>query len=243
MKRWRRRLIVLLVLGGLVGLLYAARGWALPPLGRFLDVGRPPGAADYVMVLPGDESVRPFVAAALVRAGLAPRVLVPKTEAAPAVLDGIVAPTDEVIRRVLVARGVPESRIVTLEGETGHTHADAELLARFLESSPNARVMVVTSHYHTRRARWVFTQVLGPRAEQVSFVSAPTDRFSAESWWQVQEGFTATTSEYLKLTYYALRYGSLGYWAAGGVVVAAMAVVAVAVRRRKRLHGPLPVAR
>ena len=84
-----------------------------------------------------------------------------------------------------------------------------------------------------RRPRWTFSLVLGDRAGQVSFLSAPTDRFSPESWWRVQEGFLAVASEYLKLGYYALRYGSLGYWAAGGAVV--VAVAAVCYRRRKRL--------
>jgi len=231
MSRRRRRLLVLLALGGLAGLLWGARASVLPPLARWLDVGEEPHPADYVMVLPGDESVRPFVAAALVRAGLARGVLVPKTETAPAVADGIVPPTHEVIRRVLRRRGVPEDRIVVLEhGQTGHTYGDAVLLAAFLDSAPDARVIVVTSFYHTRRARWTFSQVLERRAEQVSIVSAPTDRFAPEDWWQRQEGFLAISGEYLKLVYYAARYGTLRWWAIG----CAAAVLAGMIYRRRR---------
>ena len=238
MSRRRGRLLVLLVLAGLVGLLWAARAWVLPPLARWLDVGEEPHPADYVMILPGDESVRPFVAAALVQAGLARRALVPRTETAPAVADGIVPPTHEVIRRVLLRRGVPEDRIVVLEhGETGHTYGDAALLAAFLDSAPDARVIVVTSHYHTRRARWVFSVVLGGRADQVSFVSAPTDRFTAEDWWQRQEGFLAITGEYLKLAYYAARYGTLRWWATGCALVVLAGMIYRGHRRRRGAVG------
>lgn len=236
MTRWRRRLMVLLVATGLVVLLWTARGWLLPPLARWLDVGEPPRAADFVMVLPGDQSVRPFVAASLVKVGLAQRALVPKTVAEPVVVDGILPPTHEVIRRVLVRRGVPEDRIIVLqEGETSHTHSDAVLLAAFLRDRPDARVIVVTSHYHTRRARWTFSRVLDDRAKQVCFVSAPTDRFTADNWWQCQEGLIAVGSEYLKLAYYAARYGSLCYWAFGcAAVIAAVVIWLIATSRRQR---------
>jgi uncharacterized SAM-binding protein YcdF (DUF218 family) len=147
------------------------------------------------------------------------------------VADGIVPPTDVVTRQVLESRGVSDERIILLEeGQTGHTHGDATLLAAFLESHPDARATVVTSHYHTRRARWAFSLVLGPRAGQVTFVSAPTDGFTAENWWRRQEGRMAVVGEYLKLAFYAVRYSALPYWIAVGILI----LVAVGLFRRRR---------
>jgi uncharacterized SAM-binding protein YcdF (DUF218 family) len=226
-------LIVVAAAAGLAVLVTAIPERVLPPVARWLDVGGAPQRADCAIVLPGDETVRPFVAAALVRAGLAERVLVPQTQVGPEVADGIVPPTHEIIRRVLLLRGVPAERIVILHGATGHTHGDAELLDDYLDTQPELRVTVVTSHYHTRRTRWAFRRVLGERAGQVAFVSAPAEHFTADDWWQVEAGFMAVTSEYLKLAFYAVRYGGLAWWVAA-VVLALAAVVALRRWRRKR---------
>jgi len=199
MSRRRWCFLVLAVAAAVPVGVYLGREYLLPPMAYWLDVGGPPQRADYVMVLPGDANVRPFVAAALVKAGLAGRVLVPKTETAPEVDDGIYPPSDELIGRVLVRRGVAPEKIVILSGRSNSTCGDARVLAEFLESSPGARVSVVTNNYHTRRARWIFARVLKDRTGQVSFVSAPTEGFRPDNWWRVQEGFLAIVSEYLKL--------------------------------------------
>ena len=229
MRLWRCRLaaIVICVVAG--GAAFSARAYLLPPVARWLDVGVEPPRVDYVMVLPGDENTRPFVAAAIVNVGLADKVIVPETERGPAVDDGILPENDEIIRRVLRCRGVSEAKVLVLPGKSNSTHADAKLLATFLDRAPNARVAVVTNDYHTRRARWVFSRVLGDQAERISFVSAPTDDFQAGNWWQSEKGFTAISGEYAKLAYYTLRYGRLRYYAAAGAVL----VVVLTIARRR----------
>ena len=98
----------------------------------------------------------------------------------------------------------------------------------FLESARQASLTVVTSNYHTRRVRWTVARVLGERARQVTFVSAPTDEFQMDNWWQRDEGFKAIVGEYLKLTYYVLRYTRICYWIAGG---GALLLIGLAYRR------------
>ena len=164
----RRWLIGLFVAVAALALAYVGRRHLLPPVARWLNVGDAPRHTDYVMALPGGENVRPFVAAALFRTGHAEGVLVPVTETAPEVDDGIRPPTHEVVRRVLLHRGVPEERIVVLPAKSSNTSSDAEALAAFLEASPGASVSVVTHDYHTRRARFAFAQVFGDRMERIS---------------------------------------------------------------------------
>ena len=245
MTRRRRWIPGLLIAGLVLGGLYLARARLLPAAARWLDVGVRPHRAEYVMVLPGDEQTRPFVAAALVKAGLARRVLVPKPVASRQAEDGIVPPTHEIIRRVLRHRGVPEEDIVLLDGRTSSTFGDMQALAAFLEASPKASVAsvtIVTNDYHTRRARWVLARVLGDRSRHVAFISAPTDDFQADNWWQADAGFMAIAGEYLKLAYYAARYGQLRYWAAA---CAALTVIALVYRRRRitRTAGSSQLAR
>ena len=164
------------------------------------------------------------------KAHWARRVLVAETAPSPEVLDGIVPPYHEVNRRAMVTRGVPAADVVILPGAAATTYDEAVALATFLQRHPNARVLVVTNECHTRRSRWVFARVLGDRAGQVSFVSAPSDEFPMDRWWQSQSGLLSIATEYPKLAFYAASYGYFGYWLAScGVLL----LVARWIRRRE----------
>jgi uncharacterized SAM-binding protein YcdF (DUF218 family) len=204
-RRWRR-LCVILAAGVLVGSLYGARAQLLPSVARFLDVSSAPSAVDYVMVLGGGTDIRPFVAATLVKAGLARQVLVPTSRHSPEALEGTSLTEEETVRRVLLARAVPAESIIQLDGECLTTFDEAQALARFLAARPGISVAVVTTDYHTRRASWVFRRVLGERIPGVSFVAAPSDGFDATNWWRIEGGFRAYLTEYVKLIDYWLRY-------------------------------------
>jgi uncharacterized SAM-binding protein YcdF (DUF218 family) len=121
-------------------------------------------------------------------------------------LDLLAPPEPRLVRRVLVARGVPEGRVVTLPGEVASTFDEAHALGRFLDAHPDATVAVVTDDYHTRRARRVFRKVLGARAGRVSFVATPVDGVSAADWWTTPRGFSNYVAETFKAAYYEVRY-------------------------------------
>jgi uncharacterized SAM-binding protein YcdF (DUF218 family) len=202
-RRWLRRLVALVVLAALLYLLHplllsAAAGW--------LDVSEPPRASDDVLVLGGDANVRPFVAAALYDAGLAKRVLVPNVKRSGAADGGTFPSEQEVIRRVLLKRGVPEDAVVSLPDEVDSTADEAAALARYLDDNPGRTVTVVTTCYHTRRARWIFRKQLGARADRVRFVGGPTDGYDASNWWRSEEGSQRYANEYLKLAFYLVNY-------------------------------------
>jgi uncharacterized SAM-binding protein YcdF (DUF218 family) len=235
MSRWRRRGMVLLACAALCGGLYGLRGLYLPSLARWLDVGQRPVRADYLMVLGGDDNTRPFAAAALVKRGFASHVLLSKAQQLPNEEEGSMPGYNEIDRSVLVARGVPEANISVIGQPCQSTFDEAQALASFLAASPPATVLIVTSDFHSRRSRWVFHRVLGPRAAGLTVVSAPTDQFPLEHWWRNYYAFLAITSEYLKLAFYLFRYGQLGYWLAASFAAAAAAWAAYRWRRAYRL--------
>lgn len=219
----RRLMVWLLLLTGAVAIAWTMRAPLLRAALQWLDVGETPRRADYVMILTGDEDTRPFTAAALVKAGFANRVLVTQSASNPQVDDRVALPAYEMNRQVLLKRGIASDDITILPGAAAATYDEANALAAFLKDRPKTRVLVVTSDYHTRRSRWVFARTLGDRADQVSFISAPTDEFRKDCWWQDEESFVAVTTEYLKLAFYLVAYGHLGYWlaACGGLVLVA----------------------
>lgn len=210
--RWPWRAVLV---GGVVTIGILLRTPILMAFADWLDVGSLPEASDYVFVLGGGEETREFVAAALLKSGLAKKILVPRDDSGPQEESLIYPSMQEVIRRILVYRGVPLERIATLDRAVSNTHDEALALSEFLRTSPDAKLTVVTSDYHTRRARWVFRRVLGKDANRLSFVSAPSDEFDRDEWWCSEEGFNEITGEYLKLTYYFFRYSPVQAAAVG----------------------------
>ena len=169
--------------------LFLLRSPILAATARWLDVGRTPQRADYVLVLGGDESSRPRTAAALVEAGLAKTVLLTRRSAAQnSAAQNSAAQNsaaradsppekdagDNVVRDVLRRGGVADGDVMVLEPPVASTYDEALALAAFLTGCPDARVLVVTTKHHTRRAAWVFALVLADRHSR--FPSFPRPR-------------------------------------------------------------------
>jgi len=207
-RRWVKRLALILPACVLLAV-WVTPGWVLPPLAHFLDVSGLPCPVDYVLVLNGDPDIRPFAAAALVRAGLAREVLLTRQrlELEPdSVRQGTMLSELELTRRVLRARGVKAEAIHVLPGEIGATADEARELASFLADRPGATVAVVTNSFHTRRARMVLRRMLGSDAERVMFVGVPREGIDENSWWRTGHGCVVYLTEYPKLLYYWVRY-------------------------------------
>lgn len=232
MLRGLKFLALLLVAVFATLLVPSVRESALPPLADWLDIDENAECAEYVMVLPGDEIRRGLTAAALVRIGLAHDVLIPQNPESADVRDGMILPTAQISREILQHRGISNDRIVLLESASRSTFDDASALNGFLRGR-HARVTVVTSAFHTRRARFVFRKVFGTGARSIRFVSAPNPGFEADRWWESSEGVRLILTEYAKLGYYSLRYGDPRWWMVCGFLLALVGWK----RRGKRLQS------
>jgi uncharacterized SAM-binding protein YcdF (DUF218 family) len=229
----RRRWWLLLAVLGLLTGLYLGRAALLPRLASWLDVGRPPKPADVIMLLNGEAETRAMAAAALWKAGWAPRILLTTVADDPQRGRSTVPLEHEINLRVLAACGVPRSAVTLLDGQARSTYDEATVAAGYLEQSSPRRLLALTNGFHTRRARWIFQRVLGSGVEEISMISVPTDDLRVATWWQSERGFATVAGEYLKLGFYILRYSYLG--AEVAVVVAAWLVWRG--YRRKRLAG------
>ncbi len=232
---------VLLIAALTVLTLWATHRQLLESAASWLNVATFPQRTDYVFVLNGDSNVRPFIAAALVKAGLASQVLlVPmkephQSESSTADVNAVPA-SHELARRVLIHQGVAAERIRIIAGKCTNTFDEAQSLFNHLNnaSDQTATVSIVTSDFHTRRTRWTYQQVFGDRADRLSFVAAPTEGFDQTNWWRVEDGFMVYGTEFLKFGFYTFRYGN-GWWVCGGTM--AFAVTAVVFRRLWRQHS------
>jgi len=182
-------------IGAAVGLSYA---------GEWLSAGDRPQQADAILVLGGGYS-RPFQAADLYRQGLARKVYVsvPARSDEYRLLDeaGIPFPREEeVVRQVLLKKGVPASAIEYLGKDSISTAAEARA-ARALFANGTPRLLVVTSPYHLRRARMTFSDAL-PAAD-IRVVASSYDPFPL-AWWKDQNAARNVLLELAKITFYRL---------------------------------------
>jgi uncharacterized SAM-binding protein YcdF (DUF218 family) len=206
--RYRAATLVLLCLSLPALALGVMHRTVLPVAFEWLDVGEEPQPADAVFVLLGNADVRPFVAAAIYRAGLVPRVLVAVHDN-PLIRGHSYWPQRHVVYlSVLQHRGVPREDIVLLGEGSNSTKDEIDALGNYLRQHPDANVLMVTSHFHTRRSRWTLRRRLGDLAQRVRIVSSPEDQFDAENWWLSKEGFVLVSMEYLKLLAYWYFYGN-----------------------------------
>jgi uncharacterized SAM-binding protein YcdF (DUF218 family) len=172
-----------------------------------------PAAA--IVVLGGQVPFRPMEAAALYRAGWAPRIVVvrgARLEEYHALRGlGILVPESwEIEREVLLRQGVPASAILVPDGEAQGTLEELAIVARAVEFADKP-VILVTSKIHTRRVRTTWEHVTAGRSRPVVRI-ARDDPFDPAAWWRERRAALAVVREYL---------GLLNYWA--GFPVAATA--------------------
>ncbi|MEK6238626.1 MAG: YdcF family protein [Planctomycetales bacterium] len=220
--RWISRLIRLGAVLALAGGFYVFHGSLLPPVARWLNVGEAPRETDYVLPLAGGYDTRPFVAAALMKAGYSSQALVTRVVPSSAQREGKYPHSHEIVQGVLLARGVDPESVEVLEGLCATTFDEARAVRKKLTAEPKVTVTVVTTAYHTRRARLVFRSVLGKDADRVFFVAAPHDGFDDANWWRSKSGFVTHAKEYSKYVYYLFRYGSGLYWTGFALIVLCM---------------------
>ena len=165
-----------LAAGGIAILVIATSGRTLPLLALWLDVGGPPQKADAVVLLNSSPNSRPFVAAALVHGGWAPKIILNTVADHPSEVSGEVPRYFDIYLKVLAYGGVPADRVVRLDSGAATTFDEAQAVARYLAEHPAKKLLIVTESPHTRR-RDGFSRVLADRPVEIAMISAPADEF------------------------------------------------------------------
>jgi uncharacterized SAM-binding protein YcdF (DUF218 family) len=210
----QKRILQALLLTGclllLIGfLVFIFRTQLLTGLASFLivndDIQQP---ADIIYMLNGEVNTRPFHAANLFQAGLAPRIVISRAEDGPAAeIDVFPNDTDAAVE-ILQTLEVPSDKISVLliEGGVTSTRDEAVVLRHYIEEHGVERVILVTSAFHTRRTRWIFDKVLADSDAIIEISAAPQWKFDETNWWREERGLIMFTNEYLKLVYYQVVY-------------------------------------
>jgi uncharacterized SAM-binding protein YcdF (DUF218 family) len=172
-------LVVLLAVVALGAVVYLARH----PLMRFAAeswiVNEPAAHADAIVVLSDDNfyADRATQAAQLFRQGVASVVVASGRRLRPS------AGISELMEHDLIERGVPKEKVERFAHDADTTRDEAIALRRLATEKGWRSVVVVTSNYHTRRARYIFQRVF-PSGVAVSVASARDGDFDPEHWWE-----------------------------------------------------------
>ena len=182
------------------GLSVAALGYA----GYWLQLAENPRAADAIIVLAGSFE-RSLYAADLYQQHYAPKIYlsIPAHETLTGQLEalGIVLPREvDIHRQILLKKGVPAQDTLTFGlGSLSTAQEAAALKSQF--TKPGSRLLVVTSPYHTRRAKLILKRAFADSDISITVVATPYEEFH-QDWWRSQASARNTLLELAKISYY-----------------------------------------
>ena len=151
--------------------------------GGFWVVSEEPAPADAILILGDDDYAadRASRAAELYRGRWAPLVVGSGRFLRP------YASIAQLMQRDLTERGVPAKAVVVFAHSAGNTQEEAKALQKLAVERHWRHVLVVTSNYHTRRARYIFRRVWPPDYE-FRVIAANDRSYDPATWWESRNG-------------------------------------------------------
>jgi len=172
-------LIALVAAIFLLAVLYLARHPIFRLVGEGWVVEDTLDRSDAIFVLSDDNfyADRATRASQVYRQGLAPIVVASGRRLRP------YAGVAELIEHDLIERGVPKDKILRVAHDADNTREEAITLAQVAKQKKWRSIIVVTSNFHTRRARYIFSHVF-PKDTKVRITGARDGDFDPERWWE-----------------------------------------------------------
>ncbi len=175
-------------------------------MGSFLVVKDKPVKADALIILMGNIPDRALEAFDLYKQGYARKIIIVMANRygidffreKGISLDG----QTTITKKALVGMGVPAEDIIILPGDAKSTQEEAEALRKYIALHRQVdTVLLVSSSYHTRRAKLIFNNEMKKSGERVTIVSCPSKYtgFKENDWWKDRESSKIVFFEYLKI--------------------------------------------
>lgn len=163
--------------------MYIARHPLLRLAGSYWVVNESVSHADIIIVLGDDDyrGDRAAKAAELFHEGIAPEVVASGRWLRP------YASVADMMAVDLEKDGVPQGSVIKFSNQAGNIEQEAQALRGLIQSHGWSQIVVVTSNYGTRRARFVCQRIF-PHKVSVRVVSAPDTNFDPSGWWRTRLG-------------------------------------------------------
>ena len=202
-----------LILAIVIVVLAALGTYAFIHLGTFLAREDPLSKADAIFVLAGTQMTRALEGADLYLEGAAPRLVLSREylEPAFAIIERRGARLSSQVERsrdVLINLGVPPAALILPDKLHGSTADEAITLRELAQANRWRTVVVVSSKYHLRRARFAMQRELSGTGVQVLMRGSRHDDATPERWWTRRADLRDMLSELPKFAAYALGLGA-----------------------------------
>jgi len=177
---------------------------ALIYAGYWLKSDHNPEPADAIIILAGSYE-RSFYAADLYLKKYAPLIYIsrPVRENGHKLLDdfGVFIPrVEDIYKQVLLKKGVPDSSMHFIEGYAIST-VDEAISIRKMYKNQNAKLLIITSPFHVRRAELIFKREFAGSGIQFIVLGTPYESFT-EKWWKDQNSARNVLLEITKIIFY-----------------------------------------
>lgn len=184
------RLAALVFLALLALGLFFARFALMRFAGEWLVVSDTLQPSNAIIVLSGDDvdGDRAARAAELYKAGWAPIVVASGTRIRTYLSEA------DLVMHDLESDGVPAKAILPLRQHALYTLQESRDLLQLCQTEHWTKVIVVTSNFHTRRARYIFRHVFPPSI-QVRVTPSPDVSYHPRSWWKTRQGMKTFARE------------------------------------------------
>jgi uncharacterized SAM-binding protein YcdF (DUF218 family) len=179
----------------------------MPFLATVLTVNDPAASCDVLIVPSGQTLTRVPAAARLLRAGYARSVFAASSGDFEQgfLLMGMHVTDTELVWRVVDRERIPRDA-VTVATQVTSTYEDAVAFREYARAHNVRSATIVTSHLHSRRARWTYRRVLRDLPVHLSTVEVPQSDFPVDRWWRSEPGLLTVADEYLKFAFYLTHY-------------------------------------
>lgn len=154
-----------------------------------------PEKADAIIVLGGDGGARVARALEVFRQGYGRKVL-------------IIRPQGKVALQQELRRSGARPEDIFFDSASKSTYEEAVNALRLIETRGWKHLLIVTDPPHMRRVGWTWRQVLKGSGVSFTLVATSAAWWDPEHWWRDQTARDFVVSEYKKLIYYVLMYGT-----------------------------------
>jgi uncharacterized SAM-binding protein YcdF (DUF218 family) len=185
----KNRLVIILPVIALACLIYLLTAF----LGEAEGYGAVAKGPDAIVVLTGGKG-RVEQGLEFLREGVSPTLILSGVNEA-ADLDSIFAGGLD---------GVDRDRII-LEKQSKSTYENALQVKRLVIDRGYSSVLLITSSYHMKRAFFIFNRVM-PEGVLIMPYRVSSPNFNEERWWD-WKGLSILTPEFIKYSWYEIRFG------------------------------------
>jgi len=190
---------------------YLAHPVLLRSMGGYLIVEDPLERASAIVVLSSELPYRALEAARLYKDGWAPKVILtrPHRKRHSSILESLGIHRMEVHElhyEVLLRSEVEVEAIVVIDEGVGNTLSELKTVLRALSPSIDTTLIIVTSHYHSRRTRNIWDYLTDGNVRGIIRWTTEDSLFDAERWWKNRNSIELLVHEYGGLVNYWLGF-------------------------------------